>query len=490
MYDYWGWLCLIMRFCANSALAYSFAGAFLQPKLKIRTTFILSTLSLTVIQSAVYVPFGFFFNSLSDVIFYVLFYLAGLILTLKLFFKDTWGRVLFCAFCICSGRELIWSILHVFDYCFMLTLWNYAVGFLEENHPEYYAANQEMLFFWFDFADSLISLAVYIILYRLYLRLIERSFLNKTAAFSRYENILLILPFLSSICIFIAVKVMNQYHSITYAEFFVKVPREEYWNYMADYFISSFWMLIKDICLASANVAYIRIFQRLSDYNGEKEKNRMLANQVEQTEKDVKEIEGIYADIKGLRHDMKNHLESISLYIGRKYGEDKELTNYLGQMTDTVRRLEFSENTGNGITDIIIAQKTAEAAKKGIILTHNFSFPLKSAIDAYHIGIILNNALQNAIEACERESEKEIYLCSYLKGSLYFIKCQNSFTGHLNIDKNSGLPLTQKENKAIHGLGLSNIKRCAEKYMGGVDISDGEGKFTLTVMLHSQNLPA
>ena len=182
---------------------------------------------------------------------------------------------------------------------------------------------------------------------------------------------------------------------------------------------------------------------------------------------------------------MKNSLESISLYIQRKYGDDRELSDYLGAMTNTVNRLDFSQNTGNGITDIILAQKTAEAAKRGITLTHSFSFPQKRTVDAYHIGIILNNALQNAVEACENEEEKEIYLCSYSRGSLYFIKCQNTFTGQLDIDKNSGLPLTKKKNRSAHGIGLSNIKRCAEKYKGDMDFSAENGEFTLTVMLHT-----
>ncbi len=485
MYDFWHWFVLIVRYAANSFLGYSFAKAFLQPKLRGNVSALPFVFSLIIIQLAAYFPFVLYYRNHYDIIFYVLAYLAGLVLILKLLFKGNWGRILFCAFCICSGRELMVSLIHILDYCFLLSLWNMGIGFFEKNNPQFYALHQEQIFMWFDIIDTILAVTAYILLYRAYLRLIRKSFDNKNAAFSRYENVLLNLPFMLSVCISVMIKMVNQYASTTYADFFEKVSREEYFIIMEDYFISSFWIFVSDIFLILTNIAYTKIFQRLADYNSEKEKNRMLANQVEQTEKEVKEIEDIYTDIKGLRHDMKNHLESISLYIGRKYGEDKELNDYLGKMTDTVHRLDFSENTGNGITDIIIAQKTAEAAKKGIVITHDFTFPQKTTIDAYHIGIILNNALQNAIEACEKEQQKEIYLCSYSKGSLYFIKCQNSFTGSLKLDKNSALPLTQKENKSLHGLGLANIKRCAEKYMGDIDISAENGKFTLTVMLRT-----
>ncbi len=485
MYDIWLWFVLIVRYAANSFLGYSFAKAFLQSKLRGNASALLFIFSLTIVQLATYFPFVFYYKNRFDIIFYVLAYLAGLVLILKLLFKGNWGRILFCAFCICSGRELMVSLLHIIDYCFLLSLWNMGIGFFEENNPEFYALHQEQIFMWFDIIDTILALTAYILLYRAYLKLIKMSFKNKNAAFSRYENVLLNLPFMSSVCISVMIKMMNQYVSTTYMDFFEKVSRGEFFVIMEDYFISSFWIFVSDIFLILTNIAYTKIFQRLADYNSEREKNRMLASQVEQTEKEVKEIEDIYTDIKGLRHDMKNHLESISLYIGRKFGEDKELEQYLGAMTDTVRRLDFSENTGNGITDIIIAQKTAEAAKKGIVLSHDFTFPQKSTIDAYHIGIILNNALQNAIEACEKEQQKEIYICSYSKGSLYFIKCQNTFTGSLKLDKATDLPLTQKENKSLHGLGLINIKRCAEKYMGSIDISAENEKFTLTVMLRT-----
>lgn len=485
MYDLWYWFIFLFRYAANSLLAYQFAKAFLSPKLKGRAASFLCVFSLTAIQLAAYFPFVFFYRNRFDIILYVLMHLLGLILTLRLFFKGSWSRTLFCAFTLCGGRELMMSVIHVFDYCFMLTLWDMAVVFFEESFPEYYAAHREQIFMWFDIADSILAVTVYIVIYNTYLRLIKRSFENKTAAFSRYENMLLILPFISSVCISVMTKMMNQYVSTTYGEFFEKVSGGEYFVIMEEYFLSSFWILMSDICLMLTNVAYIKIFQRLADYNSEREKTRMLENQVRQTEKEIKEVQDIYTDIRGLRHDMKNSLESISLYIQRKYGEDKELSDYLGTMTNTVNRLDFSQNTGNGITDIILAQKTAEAAKRGITLTHSFAFPQKGTVDAYHIGIILNNALQNAVEACENEEEKEIYLCSYSRGSLYFIKCQNTFTGQLDIDKNSGLPLTKKENRSDHGIGLSNIKRCAEKYKGDMDFSAENGEFTLTVMLHT-----
>ncbi len=77
--------------------------------------------------------------------------------------------------------------------------------------------------------------------------------------------------------------------------------------------------------------------------------------------------------------------------------------------------------TGNPITDIIIHQKGQEAGEKQIPFQVDFTYPSKLLIDVYDVAVILNNALENAIEACGRvicgdgAVEKQIKLFSYVK---------------------------------------------------------------------------
>ena len=112
-------------------------------------------------------------------------------------------------------------------------------------------------------------------------------------------------------------------------------------------------------------------------------------------------------------------------------------------------------------------------------------------IDIYDIAVILNNALENAIEACcKAKGNKQINLYSYVKGSLFFIEVENDFSEDIVIEKESGLPASSKENKKLHGIGISNIQRCAKKYMGDIDIvisdADGRKKFSLTIMMNGK----
>ena len=104
---------------------------------------------------------------------------------------------------------------------------------------------------------------------------------------------------------------------------------------------------------------------------------------------------------------------------------------------------------------------------------------------------MLNNALENAIEAGSTVSgKKSISLRSYMKGNLFFIEVENDFGGEIIFDSETGLPVSSKEDKKLHGLGMENIQRCAKKYMGDIDITicnmGDRKKFNLTIMMYEK----
>ena len=63
----------------------------------------------------------------------------------------------------------------------------------------------------------------------------------------------------------------------------------------------------------------------------------------------------------------------------------------------------------------------------------DFHYPEPGAYDAFDVGIILQNLLQNALEACEKVSEGErfIVLTGKRKGRFFLIEVKNSFVGEV-----------------------------------------------------------
>lgn len=209
------------------------------------------------------------------------------------------------------------------------------------------------------------------------------------------------------------------------------------------------------------------------------------------------EMEHIYGGVRSMKHDMKNTLSVIMQLAGNEEGQtNEELQNYLSELKQTMDRLDFQYKTGNSVVDILLNMKYHELTRTMTDIQLNADrllFPENLQIQGYDIGIIIGNALDNAIEACKKLKEKNksadafITLSSFTRGKMFFIEVENSFDGKINRKKYSEFPVTDKKDKKAHGIGLSNIKNTAEKYHGGVDWIAENKKFTLTVMLQNES---
>lgn len=323
----------------------------------------------------------------------------------------------------------------------------------------------------------LITDMVYVLLLGGYLHLINKKFVRREYKFSKPEYFFLITPAICAICVSVAIRMM--FYSVEDG-----VPVFIYEKVTA----TLVWIPIACILLLASIIITVIIFQNIVGYHDEMLKSKVLESQVTQIQREVAEMQEIYSDIKGLKHDMRNHLANIAMCITSGVDpEGLELKDYIGEMEETINKLDFAFQTGNPITDVIIHHKSQEAIKKNIKFTSDFSYPSKKQIDVYDVGVILNNAIDNAIEACEKvEGDREITVLSYEKGNLFFIEIHNTFFD-IVMDDERGMPLSHKADKEMHGFGMYNIEKSAQKYMGGTDIElqnkDGKRIFVLTVML-------
>lgn len=400
-------------------------------------------------------------------------------LQMILFRKDSMKQA-FVIFSFIAGKETVKYIVSVF-YFALCGLWNRIFNFLILKERVTTVGTVDVLGKFSTGAISIMNVLHYSILLAVYLQLIGREFVRKEYPLQVQESVFLILPSIAALCISITVKMMivsveNGMTVIIYES----VPA------------TKFWIPVICILLLSMIVVNVMLFQKLVQYNEENRKRMLLESQIRQMQKEVTEIQDRYADMRGLRHDMRSHLSNISLHVKSITGTDsEEWKSYIGKMEETVSRLDFIYQTGNPITDIILHQKSQEAQKKKIKFEAVFMFPSEQKIDAYDVGVVLDNALDNAIEACcKTEGEKRIYLRSYVKGNLFFIEIENSYSGEIVFDEETGLPVSNKKNEKLHGFGISNIQRCAKKYMGDIDIvlsdTDNKTKFNLTVMMYGK----
>ena len=398
-----------------------------------------------------------------------------------IFFRKGASGQLFVCFSFVAGKEIVKYIVSVLN----IALGALVGGVIDDlmmrgkiiTNTQVEVINNIVIYVMF-FASAIL----YALILGIYLLLINKKYVRKDYPLQVQENVFLVLPSIAAVCISITLKIMIiTVENGTTTLIFDTVPA------------TLFWVPAICVLLLGAVIANVMLFQNVVQYHEENRKRTMLENQIQQMQKQVQEIQDIYADMRGLRHDLRGHINNITQYVKKQNNADaEELNGYIKNMEETVSRLDFGYQTGNPITDIIIHQKKQEADRAGVKFSVDFSYPKELQIDVYDIGVVLNNALENAIEAATLlERDKYVSLHSYVKGNLFFIEIENSFAREIVMNKESGLPESSKTNKKFHGMGLANIQRCARKYKGDIDIVIGISKqeqqiFNLTVMLNGK----
>ena len=229
-------------------------------------------------------------------------------------------------------------------------------------------------------------------------------------------------------------------------------------------------------------------YQQMVMLQKEKEEYFVEEQQLHSLQERTHEVEQFYTGIRQFRHEIRNHLTNIKGLA--ESGKYEDMEQYIAKMDDSLSVFELTVKTGNSITDVIVNDKKKAADKLGIKFQTEFIYPQSSKYNAYDVGIILNNLLTNALEACEKMNGKERYiiLSGRQKRKFFLIEVKNSFVGEIEFDKNTDLPVSTKQNdNSLHGIGLSNVKREVEKYMGDVKIKIKKNEFGVTVLLQERS---
>ena len=463
----------------NSIFSGVYTSRFLKCKQNKKITIILWTLTYFVTQVVIFevIESRYPFNDAVGAIINVL-----LLLGMQwIFFRKGASGQLFVCFSFVAGKEIVKYIASVLINILGLITGKWINNLIMQDKiirlEQVENVNNAIMLM-----VSVVCVLLYALLIGVYLSLINKNYVRKEYQLQVRENVFLVLPSIAAICISITIKMMvlNMENGTT-TLIYNTVPA------------TMFWIPVICIMLLGTVIANVILFQNVVQYHEENRKRTLLENQIQQMQKEVQEIQDIYTDMRGLRHDLRGHINNITQYVKKhNNAEDEELNGYIRNMEETVNRLDFGYQTGNPITDIIIHQKKQDADRVGVKFSVDYIYPKELQIDVYDIGVILNNALENAIEAATLlNRDKYVSLHSYVKGNLFFIEVENSFAREIVMNKESGLPESSKANKKFHGMGLINIQRCARKYKGDIDIVIGTSRqkqqiFNLTVMLNGK----
>ena len=169
-------------------------------------------------------------------------------------------------------------------------------------------------------------------------------------------------------------------------------------------------------------------------------------------------IEQSQEEIKHFSHDIRNHLLQI------RYIDDIEESHaYIDRLVCDIEKISYVGISKNKMLNLIISKYISICDKKGIKFTPCVKLATLCYIDDVDLSTLLNNLLDNAVDAAEKAENAEIELCVFSKNSRYdgIIIRNTCYTSPETVDNRL---ISSKKEKAYHGLGLNIVKKILKKY--------------------------
>ncbi|MFA9377724.1 MAG: ATP-binding protein [Lachnotalea sp.] len=251
---------------------------------------------------------------------------------------------------------------------------------------------------------------------------------------------------------------------------------------VSTYKVTSIYLIIVSILILAAYVVFNGVFENyVKKRSIEQEAMKVQFYNKGQYEY-YSALEEENLNIRKMYHDIKNHLLVIQ---GLKEANTDLYEAYIQDCLIAVEGYNEFYDTGSKLADIILYEKCNMAKTNHIETRIMVQKDSLNDIEMLDLCAILTNSFDNAVEACKKcHEERHIQVKTIKNEAALIITFKNNYETEPIMTKQGEL-MTDKKNKAEHGVGMQSIKMAAKKYNGNVEISlDREKKeFLLIIMI-------
>ncbi len=233
------------------------------------------------------------------------------------------------------------------------------------------------------------------------------------------------------------------------------------------------------VLMIASNLVTLFLIYRQKDYVESKARLVFADEQIKNQLTHYEELYRYQSEIRTFRHDIKNKLLSVSGLLA-----DGQIQTAIDAIKGEV---DFLDEEGNGIInsgnpaiDAVLQSKLLVAERKGINLSFSVKISDKINIDLLELGVLIGNALDNALEATEaleNDADKTIFLSLITMGGRIVISVENPVKTEVDTKR----IVTAKVDKNNHGYGIKSIRTIAQKYDGDAFVSCDGNIFTISI---------
>ena len=207
---------------------------------------------------------------------------------------------------------------------------------------------------------------------------------------------------------------------------------------------------------------------------------RIAAYQRELIETHYREVENMYRQIRGWRHDYRNHIQMMKVLAAN--GDMDALKAYLDELDTDLNTVDTVVKTGNPMADAILNSKISLARSRNIPTQVDAHIPVKLKMSELDLCCIIGNLFDNAMEASMALPEEKRMIRVYMdmKGTQLYISFTN-FTAAKKLSKvGKGFKTSKGEG---HGFGLVRIDDIVSRYDGYLSRNSEDGAFTTEILI-------
>ena len=180
------------------------------------------------------------------------------------------------------------------------------------------------------------------------------------------------------------------------------------------------------------------------------------------------------------RHDLRHHMQYLAGCI--ENGRTEQAQAYIREVCAEIESQKVRVFCENETVNLILSAFAGRAEESGVPLRVRAEVPHFIPVAETDLCVLLSNALENALHACQRLRQAgqpcDIELVVYEKSGKFFLQVTNTCPPGVTFEK--GLPVTHEPG---HGIGVRSICSIAERYNGMYSFSEKDGRFVLRVSL-------
>ena len=217
----------------------------------------------------------------------------------------------------------------------------------------------------------------------------------------------------------------------------------------------------------------MRLFTKLID-------RRIAAYQRQLIETHYQEVENMYRQMRGWRHDYRNHIQTMKVLASG--GDLEGIRSYLDRLDTDLNTVDLAVKTGNAMADAILNSKISLAKSRDIPVQVDAHIPVRLKMSELDLCCVIGNLFDNAIEASLALPPEERLILVYLdmKGTQLYLSFTN-FTAQGKREKRNGRFLTTKGEG--HGFGLVRVDAIVERLDGYLSRNSEDGAFTTEILI-------